>query len=77
MRWRLYSRRLHSLAGPSLCKIALKFQIVEPVVNLTTAKVKYAGPVASGQSQTSQDVSADGSFPRKQPRLPLRYSLNR
>jgi len=30
-----------------------------------------------GHEETIQDVSGDGSFPRKQPRLPLRYSLNR
>ena len=30
-----------------------------------------------GHEETNQHVSGDGSFPRKQPRLPLRYSLNR
>jgi hypothetical protein len=44
------------------------------LVRCETARQPMA---ASGHEETIQDVGGDGSFPRKQPRLPLRYSLNR
>jgi hypothetical protein len=37
--------------------------------------VKFPGPTR--HEEAIQDVSRDGGFPRKQSRLPLRYSLNR